>query len=373
MDRFDIVIVGGGIAGASLGAELVGAGESARSILLIEAEEHPAMHSTGRSAAFWLESYGGPQVSLLSKASLDFLASPPILFSEAGFLKPRGAIHVDASGRSDAFAHIPESVETRSMTRAELDEAVPGLSPAFVQALCEPGCADIDVAALHAAYLRQFRRGGGVVRTDSRLVSATRGGDGWVIDLERGGQVGAACLVNAAGAWADMVARASGIAAIGIAPKRRTMVQLRVGRSGISRLPQVLDAAGSFYFKGETDHSVWVSPHDEIATEPCDAQPEEIDIAVAIDRFERAVDWPVERVERSWAGLRSFAPDRLPVFGFNDEVCDYFWFAGQGGFGIQTAPAAAKLAAAVLLGTVPDPMVAGINPAPYDPKRFAGR
>jgi D-arginine dehydrogenase len=373
MDRFDIVIVGGGIAGVSLGAELVGAGKGARSVLLIEAEEHPAMHSTGRSAAFWLESYGGPQVSLLSRASLDVLASPPDLFSDRGFLRPRGAIHVDASGRSDAFAHIPESVETRPLTRAELDKAVPGLSPAFVQALCEPGCADIDVAALHAAYLRQLRRSGGVVRTDTRLVCATRGGDGWVIDLERGGQVGAACLVNAAGAWADGIARAAGIAAIGIAPKRRTMVQLRVGRSGISRLPQVLDAAGSFYFKGESDHSVWVSPHDEIATDPCDAQPEEIDIAVAIDRFERAVDWPVERVERSWAGLRSFAPDRLPVFGFNDPGRHFFWFAGQGGFGIQTAPAAAKLAAAVLLGTTPHPMVAGIDPAPYDPKRFAGR
>ena len=373
MDRFDIVIIGGGIAGASLGAELVGTKEGARSVLLIEAEEHPAMHSTGRSAAFWLESYGGPQVSLLSKASLGFLDSPPILFSEAGFLRPRGAIHVDMSGRSDAFAHIPESVETRSMTRAELDEAVPGLSPAFVQALCEPGCADIDVAALHAAYLRQFKRGGGVVRTDSRLVSATRGGNGWLVDLERGGQVGATCLINAAGAWADVVARASGIAAIGIAPKRRTMVQLRVGQSGIARLPQVLDAAGSFYFKGDTDHSVWVSPHDEIATDPCDAQPEEIDIAVAIDRFERAVNWPVERVERSWAGLRSFASDRLPVFGFNDPGRDFFWFAGQGGFGIQIAPAAAKLAVAVLLGTTPDPVVAGIDLVPYDPKRFPGR
>ena len=373
MDRFDIVIVGGGIAGASLGAELVGTGMGDGSILLIEAEEHPAMHSTGRSAAFWLESYGGPQVALLSKASLGFLDSPPTLFSEVGFLRPRGAIHVDASGRSDAFVHIPESVETRLMTRAELDRAVPGLSPAFVQALNEPGCADIDVAALHAAYLRQFRRGGGVVRIDSRLVCATRGGDGWIIDLERGGQVGATCLVNAAGAWADAVARTSGIAPIGIAPKRRTMVQLKVGRSGISRLPQVLDAAGSFYFKGETDQSVWVSPHDEIATDPCDAQPEEIDIAVAIDRFERAVDWPVERVERSWAGLRSFAPDRLPVFGFNDPGRDFFWFAGQGGFGIQTAPAAARLAAALLLDTNPDSMVVGIDPAPYDPKRFAGR
>ena len=371
---FDIVIVGGGIAGASLGAELVGrpAGTPNR-VLLVEAEVHPGMHSTGRSAAFWLESYGGPGVVALSTASHDFLSSPPTDFAEQGFLRARGAIHVDSSGRADAFAHIPESVATRAMSRAELDAAVPGLRTQFVQAIAEPGCADIDVAALHAAYLRQLRRGGGTVRTNSRLVAAERSGAAWRIRLEDGSSVEAGMLVNAAGAWADSVAVAAGRAPLGIAPKRRTMVQLRVKRSGIARLPQVLDAAGSFYFKGEADHSVWVSPHDEIATDPCDAQPEEIDIAVAIDRFERAVDWPVERVERSWAGLRSFAPDRLPVYGFDSATRDFLWFAGQGGFGIQTAPAAAKLAAALLTGEAPDQMVADIDPSPYAPTRFATR
>ncbi len=374
MKRFDIVIVGGGIAGASLGAELVWrASGAARQILLIEAEAHPGMHSTGRSAAFWLESYGGPGVVALSTASHDFLSSPPADFAEQGFLRARGAIHVDSSGRADAFAHIPESVEARPMSRAKLDAIVPGLSPRFVKALAEPGCADIDVAALHAAYLRQFRRSGGELWTDSRLVSAERLGDSWMLRLQDGSEVGAGILVNAAGAWADSVASMAGRAPLGIAPKRRTMVQLRVGRTGIARLPQVLDAAGSFYFKGEADRSVWVSPHDEIATDPCDAQPEEIDIAVAIDRFERAVDWPVERVERSWAGLRSFAPDRLPVYGFDGVERDFFWFAGQGGFGIQTAPAAAKLAAALLTGEAPDPLVAHIDPKPYAPTRFAIR
>ena len=374
MECFDIVIVGGGLAGASLGAEIVGRPwGTVRRVLLIEAEAHPGMHSTGRSAAFWLESYGSPGVVALSTASHDFLSSPPADFAEHGFLRTRGAIHVDSSGRADAFAHIPESVETRAMSRAELDVAVPGLSPRFTQALAEPGCADIDVAALHAAYLRQFRRGGGEVRTDSRLVSAQRSGELWTVRLEDGAEVGAGILVNAAGAWADQVASAAGCAPIGIAPKRRTMVQLQVGQAGIARLPQVLDAAGSFYFKGEADHRVWVSPHDEIATDPCDAQPEEIDIAVAIDRFERAVDWPIERVERSWAGLRSFAPDRLPVYGFDSSARDFFWFAGQGGFGIQTAPAAAKLGAALLTGEVPDAMVAHIDPAPYAPTRFVTR
>ena len=369
MDHFDIVIVGGGIAGASLGAEVA---DSAR-VLLVEAESHPGMHSTGRSAAFWLESYGGAGVAPLSTASKDFLADPPAEFAESGFLSPRGTIHVDSTGHADAFAFLPESVETFAMTRAELEMAIPGISPRWVQSRSEPGCADIDVAGLHAAYLRQFRRLGGAVWTDARLSSARRADDRWTVLLEDGRSVTAETLVDAAGAWADPVATACGVAPLGIAPKRRTMVQLRVGHAGLARLPQVSDAAGSFYFKGEGDRSVWVSPHDEIATEACDAQPEEIDIAVAIDRFEKAVDWPVERVERSWAGLRSFAPDRLPVIGYDVAAPGFFWFAGQGGFGIQTAPAAAKLAAAVLLGREPDPMVAAFDAAIYSPARFAPR
>jgi D-arginine dehydrogenase len=148
------------------------------------------------------------------------------------------------------------------------------------------------------------------------------------------------------------------------------MVQLRVGRSGLRDLPLVDDADGSFYFKGEGDQTLWLSPHDEIATDPCDAAPEEIDVATAIDRFEGVVDWPVERVERSWAGLRSFAPDRLPVYGFDRGVPGFFWCAGQGGFGIQTSPAAAKMAAALVLDEEPDPMVAAIDPAVFSPRRF---
>jgi D-arginine dehydrogenase len=149
------------------------------------------------------------------------------------------------------------------------------------------------------------------------------------------------------------------------------MVQLRVGRSGLKDLPLVDDAKGSFYFKGEGDRTVWLSPHDEIESVPCDAAPEEIDIAVAIDRFEKVVDWPIEHVERSWAGLRSFAPDRLPIFGYDAHEPGFFWCAGQGGFGIQTSPAAGKLTAALLLQEDPDPMLEGIDPSVFSPARFA--
>jgi D-arginine dehydrogenase len=358
----DVLIVGGGIAGASLGAELAGRAR----VVLVEAESHCGYHSTGRSAAFWLESYGGPVVSQLAAASRAFLERPPEVFAETGFLAPRGALHISDSD----WPEVPESVEARRVERAELERLVPGIRERWRFGLLEPGCADIDVAALHAAYLRRLRNRGGTVRTDSQLRSARPLDGGWAVELGDGSTLTAAIIVNAAGAWADPVAEACAVPPLGIEPKRRTMVQLRVGRAGVKALPLVDDAAGSFYFKGEGDRSIWLSPHDEIDSDPCDAAPEEIDIATAIDRFEQVVDWPVEAVERSWAGLRSFAPDRLPVYGFDPAARGFFWCAGQGGFGIQTAPAAARMAAALLLGDEPDPMVASIDPAPFAPGRF---
>jgi D-arginine dehydrogenase len=362
MNHFDVVIVGGGIAGASLGAEVAGK----RRTLIIEAEDQCGYHSTGRSAAFFLESYGGAQVAKLTGASRDFLDSPPSEFAERGFLRTRGDLHITA----DELPELPPEVQTRPVERDELERLVPGIRPKWRRALFEPGCADIDVAGLHAAFLRQFRRNGGHIATRAGLVRAEAKGEAWAVALADGSTVEASILVNAAGAWADSVADACGAGRLGIAPKRRTMVQLRVGRSGLRDLPLVDDAKGNFYFKGEGDRSIWLSPHDEIESDACDAAPEEIDIATAIDRFEAVVDWPVERIERSWAGLRSFAPDRLPVYGFDPDVPRFFWCAGQGGFGIQTAPAAAKLAASVLLDEEPHQSIARIDASLFSPARF---
>lgn len=362
MSEFDVIIVGGGIAGASVGAEIA----ARRRTLIIEAESQCGYHSTGRSAAFYLESYGGPEVAKLNRASHDFLSSPPADFAESGFLRTRGDLHITKG----ELPQLPPGVDSRIVERVELEQLLPGVRPEWRKALFEPGCADIDVAALHGAFLRQFRRGGGTVRTGARLQSASRNEDRWTIQLADGSTLSASLIVNAAGAWADSVARACGVGPIGIEPKRRTMVQLRVGRRGIRDLPLVDDADGTFYFKGEGDSTIWLSPHDEIPTHPCDAAPEEIDVATAIDRFERVVDWPVERVERSWAGLRSFAPDRLPVYGFDRDVPGFFWCAGQGGFGIQTSPAAAKMASGILLGQAPDSMVADIESSVFSPMRF---
>jgi D-arginine dehydrogenase len=355
MSDFDIVIVGGGIAGASLGAEVA----SARRTVIVEAEDHCGVHSTGRSAAFWLESYGGPKVAELTAASRAAL-------EQGGFLAQRGAVHIS----DGEWPQVPAGVEARRLSRPELEQMVPGIRPRWTRALLEAGCADIDVAALHQAFLRSFRQAGGTVALRARLAGGVWRGGRWTLTFEDGSTTSAALVVDAAGAWADAVAAACGVQPLGVAPKRGTMVQLRVGRSGLRQLPLVDDSAGTFYFKGEGERSLWLSPHDEIATDPCDAAPEEIDIATAIDRFEQVVDWPVEAVERSWAGLRSFAPDRLPVYGFDSAQPNFFWCAGQGGFGIQTAPAAAKLAAALLLGEPPGEMVAHVDPGAFSPARL---
>ena len=362
MSDFDVLIVGGGIAGASLGAEIAGD----LRVGIIEAESHCGMHSTGRSAAFWLESYGGPQVALLSAASREFLSKPPAGFSETSFLRQRGDVHLTR----DELPRLPPGVEARLVEREELEQLVPGIRPQWRRALFEPGCADIDVAALHSAYLRRFRRLGGSIATDASLEFAAFAHGSWTVGLTDGSTVTAGILVNAAGAWADQIALACGVRPLGIVPKRRTMVQLRVGRSGLHALPLVDDAEGTFYFKGEGDRSIWLSPHDEIDSDPCDAAPEEIDIALAIHRFEQVVDWQVEAVERSWAGLRSFAPDRLPVYGFDSDAQRFFWCVGQGGFGIQTAPAAATLAASILLAGDPDASIAQIDPGIFSPHRI---
>ncbi len=246
---------------------------------------------------------------------------------------------------------------------------MPGLRPEWVLGTWSEACADIDVAALHAHFLSLAKANGARMRTRARLVAARREADGWRLTLADGGTLSARVIVNAAGAWADEVARMAGARPIGIAPLRRTVVQLRCQPPAPADLPLVLDIGGSFYFKPENGR-LWLSPHDETPSPACDAAPDEIDVALAIERLEQAVNWQVEAVERKWAGLRSFSPDRAPVYGFDPQVPGFFWCAGQGGFGIQTSPAAADLAAAMLLGREPVGPAAGIDPAPFRADRF---
>ena len=362
MESFDIIIVGGGIAGASLAARLSGECR----VLLLESEDLCGRHATGRSAAFWQASLGGAsperRLSLLSKPMFD-VGWPN---SPVPLLRRRGAVHLTGPCGEIFGADDDLAGEDRPhhLDRSELDRLIPGLREQWTGAFYEASCADIDVAALHAACLAVARRSGTVVATDRALGSAIHDGERWIVD----GSAAAPILVNAAGAWADDVARRSGVAPLGLVPMRRTVVQLRVGRSGLRDLPFVTDLHCSFYFKGEGDRSVWVCPLDETPVDPCDAAPEEIDVATAIDRFEKAVDWPVEAVERKWAGLRTFAPDRAMKFGFDPQAPGFFWCAGQGGMGIQTAPAASLLCARLIVGEPPGPELAGLDPAAFAPR-----
>jgi D-arginine dehydrogenase len=332
-------------------------------VLLLEAEEHPGYHATGRSAAFWTESYGGPGVQPLTTASGPLLRS-------LGVLTARGALTLGRAGEEAqvaAFArrYRAAGVEMHVLDRSAIAAHVPGLRSEWTCGALEPSTCDIDVAALHQHYLAQARSEGAELWCRAGLVCAQRTASGWTLALADGRRVDVGVIVDAAGAWADPVAALAGIRPLGIVPYRRTMAQLAVAATVGDDLPLVLDVGETFYFKPENGR-LWLSPHDETPSAPCDAAPEEIDVALAISRFEQVVDWPVERVEHRWAGLRSFAPDRLPVYGFSPQDSGFFWFAGQGGFGIQTAPAAADLAARLLLGEGPG----AIDPATYAPDRF---
>ena len=367
--RVDVVIVGAGMAGASLAAELA----PHCTVAVIEAEPQPGYHATGRSAAFWAESYGGPGVQPLTTASQALLFSPPADFAPAGFCRERRTLHLAAPAAHaalDAFAtaFAATAVELVPLDRTAMAALLPGLKRGDWRALLEPSTADIDVAALHAAYLRAAGRAGATLVCDAPLFAVERTAGRWRIEARR--RIEADVLVDAAGAWADRVAVLANAVPLGIRPYRRTVAQLRLDPAAPPRLPLVMDAAGGYYFKPEAGGRLWLSPHDETPVDPHDVAPEEIDVATAVARMGEVVDWRVDAVERSWAGLRSFAPDRLPVYGFDTAVPGFFWFAGQGGFGIQTAPAAARLAAAALTGRAPHDSVAAIDPAAYAPGRF---
>lgn len=363
MSAYNFAVVGAGIAGASLAAELA----AHASVLVLEAESMPGYHATGRSAAFWEECYGGPEIVPLTLASGDYLR-------EHGFLSRRGALYIGRDSERDLLDEFEArfggtGANFERLGRNEMAAIVHGLRPAWTGAIWEPGCADIDVAGLHQHYLALARQRGAILQTRAQVTALSRQCRRWRISCADGQNIEATTLVNAAGAWADSLAAMAGIAPLGIQPLRRTVAQIRTHPIAPSDLPLVLDIAGQFYFKPESGR-LWLSPHDETPSEPCDAAAEELVVAEAIDRFQRVVDWNIEKVERRWAGLRSFAPDRLPVYGYDVRIEGFAWFAGQGGYGIQTSAAAARLTAQLLLGRERDAMTKGLNAELYAPERL---
>lgn len=361
---YDFAVIGAGIAGASIAAELA---PHAR-VLVLEAEDAPGYHSTGRSAAFWDECYGGPGVVPLT------LASGPYL-REHGFLRESGALYIgraESEGAMDTFlsTFAGTGVTIERLGREGIEARVPRTREAWSDAIWEPACANIDVAGLHQHYLKRMKGDGAQLVCRARVNALSRNDGLWSITTQAGETHRAATVVNAAGAWADDLAGMAGARPLGVKPYRRTVAQLRVDPPAPDTLPLVIDIEGAFYFKSDNGR-LWLSPHDEIPTIACDAAPEEIDVAIAIDRFQSATDWTIEAVERKWAGLRSFSPDRLPIYGHDPGVEGFFWFAGQGGFGIQTSPAAARLGAQIVLELERDAMTASIDARPYSPARYA--
>ena len=368
----DFLIIGAGIAGASAGYFLSRHG----STVLLERESAPGYHTTGRSAAFYAPSYGGANIRPLTIASGPFLRNPPDGFSDTPLLSERRALYI---ARQDQLAEL-DAFEAE-LRRLEPD--IVRLGPQQARALCsvlredyvagallEPECSDLDVNAVHQGFLRGMRQHGGSVATNATALSIIRVDGKWEVATPSG-TWRAPVLVNAAGAWADQVAGLAGLKTIGMRPLRRTIVILPPPPQFSPHWPVVLDVGDQFYFKPESGR-ILASPADETPSDPVDAQPEEIDIAIAIDRIQQAADIPVRHVDNKWAGLRTFSPDRTPVVGFDDEGPGFFWFVGQGGYGIQTAPMMGRLAESLIIDRKMPEELAGfdVTAATYDPDRF---
>ncbi len=383
MQSADFLVVGAGMAGASAAYELAASG----TVIVLEREEQPGYHATGRSAALYSQTYGHAVVRALTVASWDFYTAPPEGFAEHPLLTPRGVLLI---GRDDqraaldaAFAEgrrLTPSVERLDAGRA-LDRA-PFLRGDYVAgAVWEPEAMDIDVHAIHTGCLRGVKARGGRLVTGAAVTGLHRRDGLWVAQTTAG-LFAAPVLVNAAGAWADRLAALAGLRPIGLVPKRRTAVTVdpvfadaatagRAGAHALNRWPMVIDVDEGFYMKPEGGRLL-ISPADETPMEPCDVQPEELDVAVAIHRVEQAALFSVHKLTRKWAGLRSFVADKVPVVGFDTQVGGFFWLAGQGGYGIQTAPAMGRAAAALATGggLPPELTALGLRPDDLAPTRL---
>ena len=364
----DIIVIGAGMAGASVAAELSG---TAR-VALIEAEDRPGVHSTGRSAALFTTTYGPPPVRALSRASQAFLENGhgP---GGAPFLRRRGVMFLARSDQAATAAALRSEMGAflTPVTAEAACARVPILRPGYLgEALADSTAADIDVDALHQHYLRTLRAGGGSVTCAAPVRAATRAGDHWRVTTSAG-DFAAPFVINAAGAWADEVAVLAGIAPMGLQPKRRTALLVAPPDGvAVDDWPMLVDVDEEFYVKPDAG-MLLLSPADATPCPPGDAQPDELDIAIAVDRVQRAFDLPVRRIAHRWAGLRSFVADGVPVAGFDPAAEGFFWLAGQGGYGIQTAPALARLAAALVRGEgVPQDIAAeGVSAADLAPGR----
>ncbi|MGM0586024.1 MAG: NAD(P)/FAD-dependent oxidoreductase [Pseudomonadota bacterium] len=365
MSRPDVLILGGGIAGIGAGAMMA----PDASVTVLEAEGAIGFHATGRSAAIFIRNYGNATLRALNAASAPVFENPEGI-SEGPLLSPRGQMMIATEEELPALeAYLAGAEGMERLTPAEAGELVPILrTEALAAAAVEREARDIDVDRLLQGFARKLRGHGGRIETGAPATGIRREGGVWRVETPKG-DFEAPVLVNAAGAWADVVAGMAGVRRLGMAPLRRSAAILPAPQGhDVSGWPLFVSASESFYAKPEAG-KLMVSPADEDPAEPHDAWPDDMVLAEGLHRFEQAVTVPVTRVERSWAGLRTFAPDRTPVVGFAPEAEGFFWLAGQGGYGVQTSPALSRLAADLCLGRAPE-LPAEVVRA-LDPGRFA--
>jgi D-arginine dehydrogenase len=369
----DLIVIGAGMAGAAAAAHLA----AERCVVVLEREAQPGYHSTGRSAALFTETYGNRAIRTLTGSSRAFYENWADGFTEHPILTPRGALMFALPGQEAELDAAWEDLSAldprvRRLDAAEARAMVPVLRPDHViGAILEPDAMDIDVHELHQGYLRLLRQRGGRVATDAEVRALSRVGGIWTVTTAAG-DFAAPIIVNAAGAWCDVVAGLAGLPPIGLVPKRRTALTIAPPSDiDTSSWPMTLDVGESFYFKPDAGRLL-VSPADETPIEPCDVQTDELDVAIAIDRLMQATTIEVTWVERKWAGLRSFVADKTTVCGFDPLADGFFWLAGQGGYGIQTAEGMARCAASLIDGAGLPPEIAakGLEAAVLSPARF---
>jgi D-arginine dehydrogenase len=360
-DAVDVAVIGGGMAGMSIAAELA----RVRTVAVLEREADFGAHATGRSAAALLESYGSIEIRALTRASRKLLSAAD---TPTPLLTPRPLLWIADPPHAHAVADLlAERPDLHRLDPADAQAMCPALRREAVAAVAvEPGAYDIDVAAMLQTYVARASAAGAVIHRSCRFDRAERVDGRWMLH-HSGGTLRADIVVNAAGAWADEVAARCGARPRGLRPLRRTIAIARTERPVSPAWPLVAAVDEGFYFRPEGPH-VLLSPGDETPSAPCDARPDEADVALAIERVNRTTDLAIRSVVTTWAGLRTFAPDRNPVVGFDDDVEGLFWLAGQGGYGIQTAPALAQLAAALIVDDAAavarfDVDVAALSPA----------
>ena len=350
---WDVVVVGAGMAGASVGWQLAQAGQR---VLLLERESQPGYHTTGRSAALFEEHYGPEQVQALTRASRAFYEHPPAGFVDTPILHPRGVMYVGTAAHKSlidaAYAEAVEhSPDAQRLDGDALRAIVPVLNASIVDGFVDDGARDIDVNALHQGFLRGLRHAHGELWCNAEVTALTHDGNTrrWTITLADGRSVQTAIVVNAAGAWADGIGELAGARAIGLVPARRSAFTFAVPEGmDATHWPAVISADESFYFKPDAGQLLG-SPANADATYPHDVQPEEEDIATGIWNIEQATTLQIRRPSHTWAGLRSFVADGEMVIGWDDSVPNLFWVAAQGGYGIQSAAAYSLLARNLLL------------------------